>query len=386
MDDCCKPDFLDRLARKQGLWDYGDSRFRPGLEVLRESISAETKFSRLGRLIVHRTIGHYLRNRLLIQETLRQHPAIEDQQLRPPMFIVGLNRSGTTVLHNLLALADDARAPRTWELFHPTPPCSHDGLEAARRRFRVRMALLALHGLSPRLRRVHRIGANDREECYPLINHTFTSPAFAMHYELKPYARWLNSLDPAQLRWVYREYTAQLKILQIGHPPCRWVLKSTVHLYFLEALLQEFPDAHIVFTHRDPRQMVPSICSLVASLRQVVHRSIDPEAIGAECLAFVRLLLECGQQALANHPEARIISIGYDQLVADPLRQVRHIHEMFDLGWAPGHERRMQQWLTANPANRHGHHDYSAKTYGLKMDQLESLYPQEMVRLGSARP
>jgi hypothetical protein len=283
------------------------------------------------------------------------------------------------LLHNLLALAEDARAPLTWELLQPAPPC-REGDDLANRRLRHAQRMLQmLYAAIPRLRVVHPIEADDVEECYPLINHTFASPAFVMHYGVKRYADWLNGLDAAHERWVYKSYISQLQVLQVYQPMRRWVLKSALHLYFLETLLWELPEALIVQTHRDPRQMLPSICSLVTCLRSLVHRTVDPRATGWECLNFVQKVLARSDKARIENPQAHLIDVNFAELVADPIKQVYRIHEQFQLGWDPAHEQRMKRWLTTHPLNRHGVHRYNATQYGLNEDLLRSLIPREFI-------
>jgi hypothetical protein len=194
-----------------------------------------------------------------------------------------------------------------------------------------------------------------------------------MHYGVKQYADWLNGLDVTDEGWVYKSYIAQLQILQAHQPMCRWVLKSAVHLYFLGALLQEIPEALIVQTHRDPRQMLPSICSLVACLRSLVYRAVDLRATGMECFSFVQEVLARSSWARVRNPQAQIIDVNFAELVADPIKQVHRIHEQFQLSWSPAYEQRMKRWLAAHPANRHGVHRYSAAQYGLSDDLLRSL-------------
>jgi hypothetical protein len=366
---------IELASRKMSLEDFGNPRFKKGLGVLLNAVAAENKFSPVGQRILKRTIYKYLINRLLIRRTIRQEPEILRGKLNRPLFIVGLNRTATTMLHNLLALCSNVRAPRTWELMQPAPPCTAGSREARRRRRRANLMLWILHKALPGFRFVHPIEVDAAEECYPFINHTFTSPAFVMHFGVHEYAHWLDDLDMDHERWVYQEYTTQLKILQAGQPQKRWVLKSAVHLYFLGALLKEIPNALIVQTHRDPRQMIPSICSLVSCFRNLVYARLQPETVGVECLKFVKKTLERGYQARKQNPNAQIVDIHFDELVTNPIRQVRQIHERFGLEWDPFYEQQMKTWLAAHPKDHHGVHRYNMAQFGLDEDIILSSLP-----------
>ena len=368
-------ELIELASRKMSLEDFGNPRFREGLGALLNAIAAENRFSPVGQRIMKRTIYKCLINRLLIQRTMRQEPEIMKRKLQRPLFIVGLNRTATTLLHNLLTLCTHVRAPRTWELMQPAPPCADGSRAALRRRRRARSMLWLLRQALPGLRFVHPIEADAVEECYPFINHTFTSPAFVMHFGVDEYAHWLEDLDMEHERWVYQEYATQLKILQASQPHKRWVLKSAVHLYFLGALLEEIPNALIVQTHRDPRQMMPSICSLVSCFRNLVYARLQLERVGMECLKFVKKTLERGYQARKQNPNVQIIDIHFDELVKNPVRQVRQIHQRFGLKWDPLYEQQMKTWLAAHPRGHHGAHRYSMAQFGLDENLVLSFLP-----------
>ena len=366
------PKLIKMASRKLGLNDFGDPRFQEGYMTFIQSLVKEGNFSPVGHQRIKSTINNYLTNRLLIHKTLSLHPEILNLPIKRPIFIVGLSRTGTTLLHNLLSLAPGARAPRTWELIQPSPSCMPGSKDAKYRIRQTKRLLWFLHRVTPHFRVIHPINETAVEECYPLINNTFTSPALAIHYGLSGYNNWLKSLDEDHERWVYREYIAQLKILKSVLPQNRWVLKSAIHLYFLGSLLKEISEAIIVQTHRDPNQMIPSICSLVSCFRNIVGSEPTSESIGKSCLNFVKETLRRGNQARQENPQTQFIDVQFEELVANPIDQVREIHEQCNLGWDPLHEKKMRTWLANNPAGMHGTHQYSMSQFGLGEDIIRS--------------
>ena len=363
---------LDRVSHRLGLADYGDARFAEGLEILIKSFDLENDISVFGHILIKTTLQDYLRSRLLIHQTLRLHPEISQESIHRPLFIVGMNRTGTTLLHNLLALAADTRAPKAWEIMKPAPLCAPESPEEKRRMRRAARSLWLLQRAAPGLRAAHPIKASDYEECYPLVNRTFASPAFSLHFGLPRYTEWLKSLDLEAERWVYREYRAQLQILQTHHPKKRWILKSAVHLYFLRALLEEFPHACFVQTHRDPLDMVPSLCRLIACFRRLVYSRFSEGALGREILGKIRDALERGRSARAGAGDDRTLDIEFDDLVADPVGQVRRIHDHFDLGWDNGYEQRMRSWMARSSNGRRPGHRSSIAQFGLDEAMIRS--------------
>jgi hypothetical protein len=365
---------MTAASNKINLTDFGDQRFINGLLILTESVAQDPRISPIGRMIIKKSILEYLTNRLLITESLRITPEILNTKIQQPLFIVGLSRTGTTLLHNLLALAPGARAPRTWELLYPAPspiPNSQDEINLIRR---VKRKLLFLHLAAPRLKVIHPIKSTDIEECYPLINHTFTSPAFVFHYGIHQYADWLSRQDFNTECWIYNEYKSQLQILQHNNLRCRWVLKSAVHLYYLNALWNEFPDALIVQTHRDPLKMIPSLCSMIKCFRNIIYKKVRSKDLGQECLNLLHKVISRGSKARYEQSDKKIIDVHFDELIRDPIGQVRKIHDYFNLEWDSLHGERMQKWLVMNPPNNNGIHRYSLSEFNLNEDRINSLF------------
>jgi hypothetical protein len=296
-----------------------------------------------------------------------------------PLFIVGLSRTGTTMLHNLLALAPETRAPRTWELIQPAPPCPPGDPDRRRRIARTRRQLRLLHLAAPDLRIVHPIHATDAEECYPLLNHTFTSPAFGMHYGVPGYWDWVTDLPPEIACWAYEEYRSQLQVLQWGFADRRWILKSAVHFLNLPALLRVFPDALIVQTHRDPAQTLPSLGSMVLCFRNLLFANSDPQTLGQECLDRAQLVLERGAAALKAIPPEQQLHVGFESLVREPADQVRRIHEHFDLDWSATLENSIYEWVALHPPSPHGRHRYSLEQFGLDENTIRSRLSEDKI-------
>jgi len=361
-----------QAQRQTGWLDFGDARFKEGYEVFVQSIYSEGNLSYLGNQIIKSVIFGYLLNRSHVQKTLCIQPEIRNISISRPVFIIGLSRTGTTLLHNLLTLATGARAPRTWEVIQPAPTCLPGSKEAKKRYQRTKHLLMMLNHAAPRLRTIHPFEANAVEECYPYINHTFTSPALAIHYGAKSYFDWLRTIDNDREKWIYREYKTVLQILQTGDLAARWVLKSSIHLYFLEALLQEIPDALIVQTHRDPVDTISSICSLVSCFRNLVQLNFNQQSLGVECLEFARVALERGHKARQKGIQKNFIDIHYAELVNDPIGQVQKIHAQFDLGWDTLYEIRMKNWLDNHPQGKHGLHLYHMSQFGLNENLIRS--------------
>ncbi|MFC1628482.1 sulfotransferase [Gemmatimonadota bacterium] len=367
---------LHEISRQRAaLTDFGSPGYLPGLEVLLDSLNREVDLSPLGRMVIRRAIIGYLVNRLQIEQVMHHDATIAQEPIERPLFIVGLSRTGTTLLHNLLTLAPAHRAPRVWQLMQPAPGVDPNGPEAQMRIRKAERQLFLLNTLVPQLKTVHPIRARDIEECYPFLNHTFTSPAFIMHYGVPAYANWLSKREPGEAEWVYQEYRRQLQILQQGRPRARWVLKSAAHLMWLDSLLQVFPDAAIIQTHRDLQETLPSLCSMTACFRYLVNGNVNLRQLGPECLKQVRTVLSRARLSREGRSPCRFIDIEFTELVRDPVEVVRGIHDRLELGWDSASDERLHLWVSRHPPHPHGIHRYSLEQFGLTSDEIDTINP-----------
>jgi hypothetical protein len=367
------PGLLARAARRTGLADFGDGGFAEPLRRLLASLESEAALTPFGRIVVRRELGRLLENRLRMHDTMKHHPEIGDAGVERPLFVIGLPRTGTSILHELLAQDPANRVPMTWEVMFPWPPPERASFDSDARIARVEAHFRGIDRVLPGFQAMHPMGPRLPQECVALTAHDFASLLFHTGYRVPSYQRWLERAD---LRPVYASHRRWLQYLQWRSPAERWVLKSPGHLWALDALLATYPDARIVQTHRDPLEVVASLVSLVATLRGLASDAVDPFEIGADwayrLAEGLRLAGEARERARGG--SARFLDIRFGDLVGRELEQVRRIYDGFGMELRPEVESRMRRFLAENPRDKHGAHRYSLAFAGLDPDRLRASF------------
>ena len=355
---------LATASRRTGLDDFGDPAFREPLERLLDSLEREARLNLVGRIAAREDLTGMLMNRLKLERDRKQHPAIAGEQIRRPLVITGLPRSGSTFLHGLLAQDPASRVPLHWELRFPSPPPERSTYDTDPRIERAARHLRWFFRLNPEFRKIHSVGARLPEECVVILSHAFLSFEFSSNWFVPSYQSWLEQQD---LEPAYRYHRRFLQHLQSGYPGERWLLKAPPHLPGLRALFTVYPDADVILTHRDPLEVVPSIASLHVVLRRTFSRAVDPLAVGPEVSQMLADDIRRGYAARDDGcaPPERFLDVWYTQLMDDPLAVVRRIYRHFDLPLSPDVEARMRAYLATNPKDRYGQHVYSLGQFGL---------------------
>lgn len=353
--------------RRNRLEDFGDPPVDEPLERLVSAIETEAALHPVGRWITRERLVGVLGNRLRARELRRRHPEIGAVPVAPPLVIVGLQRTGTTLLHRLLGADAGTRALRSWEALNPAPFLRH------RRDPRRRLAKTGertLAYLAPDFFAVHPVEADGLEEDSILLDFSLLSPVAEATLRVSSYADWLASVD---LTPAYRTAEAMLQLLQWQRPAARWVLKSPAHLPYLDLLLRVFPDARLVHTHRDPAETVASYCSMIAHGRGVFSDDIDPVALGRELLAKQSDMLLTGMRLRRDPTVGRaIIDVDYADLVADPIATVARIYE--HAGWDLADPAPLRAVLATQQQHRFGRHRYDLDAFGLTRDQVRRAF------------
>ncbi len=357
-----------------------DPAVREAVRRLLGSAASQPRLTTFGRAFLRRTVAQRLGNHAAIQSTLAASPAILREPIVQPWFIVALPRTGTTLLHRLLAQDPAHRVPRQWEMDRPCPPPERATYERDPRIASVDRDLAILHRLAPGFRAIHAIGAAEPEECINLFANDLRSVWFLVGLDLPEYAEWLYHQDLAPL---YARHRLQLQLLGWRCRGERWVLKAPMHLLGLAAILSVYPDARIVMTHRDPVSVVLSEASLFRTMREAFHDHVRGDAVGREMLEHLGEWTDAALRARDAHPGTTFVDLSYRALTADPMAAVREIYARFGATLSGAAEQNMQRWLRDHPQHAHGRHEYTAQEFGLPPERIRERFGAYRERFGT---
>lgn len=364
---------VDAARRAEGLDDLGPPDLEP-LDRLLESVHAEASLHTVGRIAVRTRIVNALRVRLRERELRHRHPETEAVALPAPVVITGLQRTGTTFLHRLLAEDPRLRALRSWEALEPIAPLSgSDG-----RLGRARTAERALRWMAPDFFAVHPVEHDAPEEEVLLLDHSFLSTVPEATLRVPTFARWLEDQDQ---RPAYVMLRRLLQAMTRTGGPERWVLKTPHHLEWLDVLLAVFPDARVVHTHRDPVVTLPSFCGMVAHGRGIMSDVVDPHEIGRDWLRKTGRMVDRAMATRAVHPEA-FLDVDYSALTRDPLAEVARIYDHIGLTLPDAVQARIAGRRDAHPQHRYGRHVYRLEDFGLGAEQVSERFSAYKRRFG----
>ncbi len=375
---------IRRAQRATGLDDFGGDSYREPLDILVRDVHTAPGITPFARLFMREHLHKRLCNRLRIEAAIAADPTIEQQPIARPIFVLGLPRTGTTLLHRLLAEDPANRAPLTWELDGPAPPPDPATHATDPRIAEVQRELDMLDRLAPEFKAIHELGAELPEECIGFMANDLASVTFMVGLWLPEYSDWLDVLDMTES---YARHKRQLQLLQAKFPPRRWVLKAPFHLYGLEWLLGTYPDACIVQTHRDPLAVIPSAASLMYTMRSGLQDGLTPADLGQEMLTTLTAWLDRAMAVRARAEadpttRARFVDAHYRDVVADPIETVRRVYAAFGDELTDDAEQRMRAFLDDNRQHKHGKHTYTLEQFSLDPAQTRAHFAAYCSRFG----
>ena len=339
--------------------DFGGDDWSEPLGLLLEGYSSSAKLTDLGRIVARHLVVSLLSNRLRMVEraqTLGDLPEVIE-----PVFILGLPRTGSTMLHELLGLHPSFQTPKLWQVdFLPKNDWT-DGGRMLKSHLRTRFVDL----ISPGFSSIHRLGALLPHECVSIQALSFRSMQFHAIHKVDRYHNWLRDCDwgPAYL-W-HEKY---LGLLSYGVKRRRWLLKAPGHMLGISALLERYPDAKFVQLHRHPTEVIPSMASLYASLRSGSSGVIEFYELGRSLLEEWRLGLKRVLELRKSDAliEGRFLDVNYKEATTDPLGVAKDITRFLGLSYDEATRLKMEDYLKDNPKGKHGSHRYDLSFFGLE--------------------
>jgi hypothetical protein len=374
---------LADAERETGLADFGDASFREGLDVLADSLEREADLTTLGRIAIRAQLVRNLATRLRVLDWAKRQPEVREERIVRPWVILGLPRTGTTLLSFLLDLDPLNRSLLAWEADHPVPPPALATVAEDPRIAETAQRLAGSDRLMPWLAAMHPMGATLATECVTLFMLDFRSLQIETQARVPRYRAWL---ERAEMRSTFAIHRLVLQILQSRLPTERWALKTPQYLWCLPALHEAYPDARRVWTHRDPLPVVASVASLNHAFYRTWARRPDPVATGAYWSGH---MAEAVARGLAFDAAQRdrdwCHHLRYAQLMKDPIGAVEALYAHFGERVSDLHRRRMEAWMRDRPQSAFGRHRYDLADFGLRADALEGAYAAYRARFDVPR-
>jgi hypothetical protein len=370
-------DLIGAARRRTRLVDFGGDDFRTGLKVLLHSLAEEARLTTIGRIAARKRILGLLETRLRLVDHRARNPEVALERIERPMFVLGLPRTGTTVLYGMLASNPAMRSPSSWEVARPFPPPT--GIEDPARVAAMDKDFAGFLKIAPGLDVIHPLGSRLPQECLALQAPQFMSYEFPTTFPVPGYWAWLREQD---VRPAYEFEKTFLQHLQSQHHGERWILKTPAHLMWLDTLLAVFPDALLVHTHRNPAAVLASVSSLMQGFRGAMSDAVDARAVGREQLEAWTWGLERAMAVRDRLGPERVIDVQYDDTVNDPVGTVHRVYEHFDLERTTAVDDAVRSYLADNPRDKHGTHRYTLQEFGLDPDEVDAAFSTYRERFG----
>jgi hypothetical protein len=373
----CGPISVDRVLtkaqRKVGLSDFGDEAFMEPLEILVDSINREAALNPVGRMIIRGRIVGVLINKLVAQDTIKKHPEILDIPVEAPIVVAGLARSGTTMLHRLIAQDPSIRSLASWEAINPAPHTTRKQGEGKDPRIaQAARAAKGLEYMSPGFFAIHPAEPDAPEEEVILLEQTFLTTTPEAMMNVPTYSKWLEEQDHVP---AYEALKRMMQYLQWQRPgagrPVRWVLKTPHHQEYFDPLLEVFPKATIVHTHRDPLKTSPSLFSMLTHLQMIFSDDVDPKRVANHWLNKIENMARRTLATRERVNDQGFVDVSYYDLIKDPIPEVERIYGAAAKELTLEARMVMEASRKLNKQHKYGRHKYSLADFGMTKEDVE---------------
>jgi hypothetical protein len=370
-------DVVAAARAADGLADFGDDSYREPLERLLWSLEHEAELNSTGRQVLRQRMVDILATRLRVQHYLQRFPEIRDEDITQPLFIVGLPRTGTTMLHRTIAADHRMYAPLWYEVRYPSPAPDWDFTrEGDQRIVAAKAEMAAMLEANPGLLAIHPMDAMGPDEDIMLLEQSFYSFNTQAYANIPSFDAWIESQDHTP---GYEYFRLLLQFLQWQKRRCgqlaqRWTLKAPHHLHYMDLVFKVFPDAKVVQSHRDPVDTLPSLTSLIAGVWVIYSDKADPHEVGRQ---WARKFARGMQHTMAVRQqlgEDRFLDLWFEDTVRRPLEEIRKIYDFLGMDLTPEAQAEMARWQDFNRRELRPAHDYTLEQYGFTEEGLREQF------------
>jgi hypothetical protein len=366
-------DIVAAAQRTTGLTDFGGTAHEEGLRILADDLaSPEAGLTPRGNYFQRSEVKSALVGVLLTTAAFERHPEHADVPIERPVFVMGLPRTGTTALHRLLHADPVAQGLEMWLTQFPQPRPPRDTWDDDPIFTAMQQAFAAHHVESPEFMGIHYMDATTVEECWRLLRQTGKSNSYESLAHIPRYTAWLQQQD-----WTdaYARHRRNLQLVGLNDPEKRWVLKNPSHLTALDALMTVYPDALVVYTHRDPAVCIASSASLSAETTAGHSTTFTGETIGRTQLDLWSRAYHAYHDARPRYADAQFAEVAFADLVADPLAVVRRVYDQFGLDLTPEARAAVEEiHRESTQGGKAPSHRYALADYGLSEREVREAF------------
>ena len=364
--------------RTTGLDDWGDGGFRARLDSAVDGLN-EARLNTTGLFGARYVLNWHLGNRLRVVDFAKRHPELDDANIERPIVITGFFRTGTTFLHNVLAADPNNRVAKAWELAYPLGRLNDPLGDVAWRRAQAKFTFGFNQAAIPDQGVAHNVTADSYEEDFFLLENDMAVLTFWVAFAAYSYANDMLDWDMTE---PYEFHKLQLKMLNAQRSAKRWVLKCPWHIWNMDALMAVYPDAQVIFTHRDITKALASHCSLSAKMASKLRRSLDVKELGEFWLDYTKIGLDRAMESRKNIPEAQLYDVRLRDLMGNPMTVLQDIYSHFDLEFNEEIAGLLEARIAEKPTSQEGEHEYAIEDFGLTDERVRETLKAYNERFG----
>jgi hypothetical protein len=357
---------MKMAERTTGLSDWGEGGLKQRLQATVDGLN-EANLNTTGLFGARYVLNWHLGNKLRIIDFAKRHPELDDIDIERPVVITGFFRTGTTFLHNVLAADPNNRVAQAWELSYPLGRLGDPLGDVAWRRAQAKFTFGFNQAAIPDQGVAHHVTPDSYEEDFFLLENDMALLTFWIGFAAYEYAHDMLDWDMTE---PYEFHKLQLKILNAQKSAKRWVLKCPWHIWNMDALMTVYPDAQIIFTHRDITKALASHCSLSAKMASKLKRSLDVKELGSFWLEYARIGLDRAMKSREKIPESQLYDVRLKDMMASPMTVLRDIYSHFDLEFTEETAGVLEARIAEKPTSQEGEHEYSIEEFGLTNEQV----------------